>query len=246
MGASAAAKAEREAATERIGNILGMLHKQGRLSWRAVLDLTRDLDTRLTYDSARDARVHMRKFYDEDRWLGQPAFPVLIVEKDTLEPVCQPMARSRQIPFASSRGYSSLTLQHDVAEMLRDRHARTGQRAVVYFVSDLDPSGLDLQRAWEDALRDFGAPIEDFVRLGLTIDQVRNPALDIARLGIGVKPGDSRSRAFVARYGRTCWEADILPATEIEAALGDQINRWLDRDLWARRDAEIESARRLL
>jgi hypothetical protein len=26
----------------------------------------------------------------------------------------------------------------------------------VYFVSDLDPSGLDLQRAWEEALNSFG------------------------------------------------------------------------------------------
>jgi hypothetical protein len=127
----------------------------------------------------------MRRRYTEDRWLGQPAYPVLIVEKDTLEPVCKPMAYAWQMPFASSRGYSSLTLQHDVAEMLRDRHARTGQEAVVYFISDLDPSGLDLQRAWQDALLDFGAPIVRFERIGLDLVQALNPDLDIARLGIG-------------------------------------------------------------
>ena len=27
---------------------------------------------------------------------------------------------------------------------------------MIDFVSELDPSGLDLQRAWEQALRDFG------------------------------------------------------------------------------------------
>jgi hypothetical protein len=68
------------------------------------------------------------------------------------EPVCKPMASRWQMPFASSRGYSSLTLQHDVAELLIHRKATTGQSAVVYFVSDLDPSGLDLQRAWKEAL----------------------------------------------------------------------------------------------
>jgi hypothetical protein len=31
-----------------------------------------------------------------------------------MEPVCQPMAQRWQMPFASSRGYSSLKLQHDV------------------------------------------------------------------------------------------------------------------------------------
>jgi hypothetical protein len=34
----------------------------------------------------------MRRNYEEDRWLGQKYFPVLIVEKDTLEPICQPIA----------------------------------------------------------------------------------------------------------------------------------------------------------
>jgi hypothetical protein len=40
-------------------------------------------------------------------------------------------------------------------------------------VSDLDPSGLDLQRAWEKALENFGVfPV--FERLALTDLQVSN------------------------------------------------------------------------
>ena len=50
----------------------------------------------------------MRRLYDEDRWLGQKYFPLLVVEKDTMEPVCKPMAERWQMPFASSRGYGSL------------------------------------------------------------------------------------------------------------------------------------------
>jgi hypothetical protein len=80
------------------------------------------------------------------------------------------------MPFASSRGYASLTLQYDVAKMLRRRQAKTGQEPIVYFISDLDPSGLDLQRAWGDALGHFGI-YPEFVRIALTRDQVRDPAL---------------------------------------------------------------------
>jgi hypothetical protein len=79
------------------------------------------LDQWQTYGSSREARAAMRRSYDEDRWLGQPYFPVLIVEKDTLEPICQPIAQRWQMPFASSRGYSSLKLQHDVAKTLKSR-----------------------------------------------------------------------------------------------------------------------------
>ena len=201
MAATVAAKAEREAAYDRITSVLGILRKQGKLSWGMVLDLTRELDEWPAYSSPREARAAMRRYYDEDRWIGQLRYPILIVEKDTLEPVCKPMAQSWQMPFASSRGYSSLTLQHDVADMLCRRYALTGQMTIVYFVSDLDPSGLDLQRAWEEALADFGAPVARFIRIGLTREQVEELP-DVLRDGIEVKPSDSRSKGYIAGVWR--------------------------------------------
>jgi hypothetical protein len=143
--------------------------------------LTRELTEWQTFASPREARAHLRQIYDEDRWLGQPCFPVLVVEKDTMVPVCEPMARNWQMPFASSRGYGSLKLQHDTASLIRRRYAmihrhamrlrrqqeETGLFIVVYFISDHDPSGLDLQRAWEQALKSFGAHF-DIIRIGLS------------------------------------------------------------------------------
>jgi hypothetical protein len=155
MGDTEEAKRARDAAYDRITDVLGTLRKQGKLGWDAVLDLTRELDEWQTYGSPREARAALRRRYDEDRWLGQKFFPILIVEKDTMEPVCRPMARRWQMPFASSRGYGSLKLQHDIAEMIRHRYAKTGQPTIIYFVSDFDPSGLDLQRAWEQAMADL-------------------------------------------------------------------------------------------
>ena len=148
------------------------------------------------------------------------------------------------MPFASSRGYGSLKLQHDVAEMLTHRYARTGQAAVILFVSDLDPSGFDLERAWKEALDNFGVIYADFVRIGLTRAQVRANRLN--RLGIAVKASDSRAKSYIAQYGDRCWEADVLPAAVIEQAIDAEIENWLDDALWAQRDREIERARTLL
>ena len=116
---------------------------------------------------------------------------------------------------------------------------------MIYFVSDLDPSGLDLQRAWQDALEKFGVP-HLMRRIGLTPEQVADPELDIDRLAIEVKPSDSRAKAFVAEYGDRCWEADVLPASVIEQAIDEDIRSWLDAKAWKRRAAEIERARKLL
>jgi hypothetical protein len=246
MSDSPGGKKSREGAYKRVTDVLGVLRKQWRLGWDMVLDLTRNVEQWETYESARDARAQLRRQYTEDRWLGQPYYPVLIIEKDTMEPVCEPIAQAWQMPFASSRGYSSLRLQHDVAMMLRRRQAKTRQRAIVYFISDHDPSGLDLQRAWEQALEDFGIVVAAFVRIGLTRQQVARIANPRLRPGIEVKESDTRSADYIAEHGDRCWETDILPAAVIEAAISAHIASWLDRALWERRGTEIERARELL
>jgi hypothetical protein len=238
-----AGKKSRDNAYKTVTAKLGALRMAGRLGWNMVLDLTRELDEWETFDSPREARASMRRHYSEDRWLGQWRYPVLIVEKDTLEPICKPIASRWQMPFASSRGYSSLKLQHDLAEMLLARFVKTKQVPVIYFVSDLDPSGLDLQRAWEEALNNFGVA-HKMRRIGLTPDQVHDHDLD--RLAIEVKPSDSRTKKFVEEYGDRCWEADVLPASVIAEAIDEDVRSWLDAKKWEQREAEIERARQLL
>jgi hypothetical protein len=238
------AKKQRDAAYKRVLDVLGRLRQQHRLDWSMVLDLTRELDQWQMFASAREARAEMRRAYDEDRWLGQPYFPILLVEKDTIEPVARPIAARWQMPFASSRGYGSLTLQHDVAELLIRRKAKTGQTGLIYFISDLDPSGLDLQRAWEEALESFGIYAE-FHRVALTMAQV-NALPNGQELGIDVKPSDSRAKRYVEQYGGRCWEADILPASTIERAIEGHLRSWLDQERWQQRAAEIEEGRKLL
>jgi hypothetical protein len=249
MGASTEAKKEREAEYGRINQVLGILRMQGLLDWDMVLDLTRELTEWQTYDSPREARAQLRDSYSEDRWLGQSRYPIFIVEKDTMVPVCEPIARRRQMPFASSRGYSSLRLQYDVAKMLKERWIKIGQTPLILFLSDLDPSGLDLQRAWQDAMRNFGVPVA-FVRVGLTHDQVI--AGDFQNLSIDVKPTDSRSSTYIDQHPDhcrddgtpCCWEADILPDEALERAISDALRPWFDVAKWNQRDAEIERARR--
>ena len=243
-------KRSRDRAYKAVTKKLGQLRMAGKLDWDMVLDLTRELVEWQVYDSPRAARAALRRRYDEDRWPGQTYYPILIVEKDTLEPVCLPFAERWQMPFASSRGYSSLKLQHDVAKLLIrpprwPPATRTPAERIVYFVSDLDPSGLDLQRAWADALENFNVP-HRIVRVGLTPEQVADPELDLDRLAIEVKPSDSRAKAFVAEYGERCWEADVLPGAVIEQAIDDHIAIWLDQRAWNQRVDEIERARQLL
>ena len=75
MSASDAGKKSRDAAYDRIRRT------NGTLGWDMVLDLS-ELDQWQMFSSPREARADLRKYYTEDRWLGQSHFPILIVEKD--------------------------------------------------------------------------------------------------------------------------------------------------------------------
>lgn len=114
MSATVEGKKSRDAAYDRITNVLGKLRRTGKLSWDAVLDLTRELVEWQVYASPREARATLLRRYSEDRWLGQPGYPILIVEKDTLEPVCKPMASIWQMPSphraATARSHCSMML----------------------------------------------------------------------------------------------------------------------------------------
>jgi hypothetical protein len=239
MTDTAAGKKSRATAYKIVGAKLVSLRLRGLLAWEAVIDLTRDLDQWQTYNSPQEARAEMRQNYDEDRWRGQTFYPVLIVEKDTMEPICRPLASAWQMPFASSRGYSSPKLQRDVAQLLLSR----AEPAFVLFISDLDPSGLDLQRVWGAAFDHFGVAHE-IVRLGLTLEQVEEHGLD--RFAIEVKPSDARSAAFTAGYGDRCWEVDVLPTEVISSATDAEIEQRIDSKQWQRRAGEIKRARKLL
>ena len=137
-----AAKRSRDAAYDRVTGVLGEFRKSGDIGWGDVLDLTRTLDERTTFESPCEARAALRHQYSEDRWLGQLFYPTLIVEKDTLEPICLPIARTFQMPFASSRGYSSLTL---CTTLLRCSNA-AGQRRSRRRLSSLSPTSI--RAAW--------------------------------------------------------------------------------------------------
>ena len=75
MGDTPEAKRSRDAAYDRVTSVLGELRKSGGIGWGDVLDLTRDLDERQTFDSPREARAALRRGYDEDRSIGQPYYP---------------------------------------------------------------------------------------------------------------------------------------------------------------------------
>lgn len=124
--------------------------------------------------------------------------------------------------------------------------------AIILYLGDLDPSGEDMVRDIEERLTMFldgGVSIDSddgrietpdgwntemvsrvpltVEKIALTMDQVReyqpppNPA----------KRTDSRSKAFMQRYGASSWEVDALRPNVLRQIIRDAFEEYMDLDM---------------
>ena len=119
------------------------------------------------------------------------------------------------------------------------RYIRKGQRPIVFYAGDYDPSGLDMVRDVRERLETFaGVPIT-VIPLALTMDQIEelgeekcppNPA----------KMTDSRSEGYVDMMiglgydedNIPSWEVDALEPTYLRDLIKSNVDRLRDEDLW--------------
>jgi len=77
-------------------------------------------------------------------------------------------------------------------------------------------------------------------RIALNMDQVKqyNPPPNPA------KEKDSRSAAYISKYGRNSWELDALKPSVLNTLITDTIDEYRDQDIWDATRAKEEEARR--
>jgi DNA polymerase family A len=139
-------------------------------------------------------------------------------------------------PLNVGRGFDSATSVKDAA----DRFGSGGGITVLYF-GDFDPSGEDMVRSLRERLAELGSEPE-IIKCALTFE-------DIERYDLPpdfTKATDSRSAAFVARYGDVAVELDALPVNVLRERITNEVRIRMDLEaLQATRRAERADRRRL-
>jgi hypothetical protein len=165
-----------------------------------LVDLVRAIDRRASFDGPEDARARLREIYRRDRTEGQSLAVYLGVEKATLTALVRSWFDDRGIPVVTLRGYSSQTYVDDVA---RDALA-DGRKAVLLYVGDHDPSGVDIERDFVERSDAFA----DVIRVAVRPEQ-------IAAYGLVPAPGRRatrerrRSPLVTANSSRSRWRRSI-------------------------------------
>jgi Arc/MetJ-type ribon-helix-helix transcriptional regulator len=221
---------------ERLGSIVSDGRMAGLISWTAIEDRGRNLMGLQSRGSPAEAFAAARASYRRDLWEDQPCRVEAWVEKQALEGVLGSICDDLRVDYFSTKGYNSQSEQWRAGLRLA-RYVQQGQRPIILHLADHDPAGLDMTRDNRERLERFaGVPIL-VVRLALNMEQVE----EVGPPPNPVKEGDSKTPAYVARYGDECWELDALDPHYIHNLIRKAVDRFRDEAKWSaalKREAE--------
>ncbi|MCH7670018.1 MAG: hypothetical protein IIC71_12585 [Acidobacteria bacterium] len=162
---------------------------QGRreLWFPSLTDYTRSIYQRGGVNSVSDALLDAAHGYKRDYRDGQPTEVWIVVEKAALLGMAAEWSQPYGIPYVALGGYGSQTIMDDIVSSV-------GDEAVVLYIGDFDPSGVDIQRDFTDKT---GQVWSDIIHIAVTSEQVTEYNLPPAP----GKTGDSRAASFIAEHG---------------------------------------------
>ena len=224
----------------RLSELLVKGRMGGVVDWEAIEDRIRVPFIPYWSSGISDALDDTISQYRLDRQKGQDVYIEVWVEKDALSGVLKPITSHYHVNLMVNRGYSSCTAMHDAFTRI-ERAENNGKTAVILYLGDHDPSGLDMIRDIDDRLTEFGVSAE-VVPIGLTQAQIKkyspppNPA----------KVKDPRAKAYMRMYGNTSWEVDALNPKTLNALVKKNVEDRIDMDLFQEQvDQEEEDKMKL-
>jgi hypothetical protein len=187
-----------------------------RVNWEAAL---KGVDEALTFFEAQGVKPTLRTlFYNlyskalipntksayqylspnlsVSKWADQPQVCEVWVEKEALAPTLRNWLNSRGVSIRVNRGYSSWTFIYNNCESLKNL-LREHESITVFYLGDLDPSGMDMERFLREALEYFELEPSKvkLERLAITNEQVE-------KHGLPPRPEDAETLAKLKRDPR--------------------------------------------
>jgi hypothetical protein len=214
----------------------------GLMDWEAIEDRTRAFVRRQRWLSGRQIVQAAANSFHMDMWDNQPSRVFIIIEKEALVGVLEPIGHKLDVPILAARGYPSASVLREFVEEDIIPSADS-QTITILHLGDHDPSGLDMTRDLRDRIELFaeGAPAE-LVRIALSMEQIeeRKPPPNPA------KTTDPRFADYRNMFGDESWELDALPPSYISELVQSEIAKIVDVDLWIERTEEVEKIRKKL
>lgn len=203
---------------QAVSTLLVNARQSGAVPWEWIEDRNRRPRAVNMWGDLGDFITTVRNAYRRDVWQDQPSYLEVWLEKDALSGIFEDALRPYGVTLNVGRGYDGWDSIHNAAERFGDGDGMT----ILYF-GDFDPSGEDMVRSLVERLAFFDCKPE-VIKCALTLADVRQYNLppDFT------KKTDTRSAAFVARWGDVSVELDALPAQTLRARLISEVEARID------------------
>lgn len=185
------------------------------------------------------------------RWYKQPNYVEAWIEKTALEGTFERFLEGRDVRIVPNRGYSGWSFLYDNCRELKKVLNRDDsvKRIYILYFGDFNPSGDDMDRFLNEALKFFGlGKFVTFRRVAVTPEQIIKynlPPLPSNQNGIDKLNNDSRKAGFIRKYGKLYGvELDSLLALvpdEFEKLVQDSVDQLFDQGLYKRIRAKISA-----
>lgn len=214
---------------KRTGDLVSNARLAGQIDWRMIEDRGRESVVNAHWESPASIMRAAAQSFRIDRWEGQPCYVEVMVEKDALSGILQPVCSKLDIRFTANKGYSSSSAMYEASKRIID--AFDGDKEVhLFYLGDHDPSGIDMTRDIKErlALFTYDSVGIETVRLALNYDQVeqwqppKNPA----------KEKDSRYQVYVEEFGASSYELDAVEPATLAQLVEEAVQALDDQDVW--------------
>ena len=226
---------------QRVYRLLTAARERGEIPWEWIVDETRALEQRPSWDDPADFAHTVSRAYRRDFWAQQPARVEVWSEKGTVRGVLRPVLDEYGVGFRVMHGFSGATTLYDVAQ------DDDGRPLIALYVGDFDPSGMWMsERDLPGRLLKYGGAHVSVKRIAITLADTPGlpsfPAED--------KRKDPRHDWFTKQFGRRCWELDAMDPNDLRARVQAEIVLEIEPVAWQRCDivnkAEQQSLRTIL
>ena len=228
------------------------LRREGLIPWDCVTDESRASYNQTRFDTPADFADVAPYYFRLDFWRDQDVRPLVMVEKAGQVPVYLSHARGMGVDVVACKGYSSVTHMRDLAGVI-DGWMDQGQDVELIVCADFDPSGDDWPRAALEEIRQHVGRPGQFREVTMRRELVTVD--DLAELGPAValraaNPNDSRTRAFLDRYGfsadtECCVEMDAMNPNVARARVERAVMEMFNGDMEAERALQQEHRDRI-
>jgi hypothetical protein len=154
---------------DRVQRDLVTLRREGRIPYSWITDATRWVRRPQTFGSVEAALRETAKHYRRSLWQDSPVAVEVWLEKDTLAGTIIDVTGDYDVPLMVSRGFTSDSYLYECAEAI----SNDDRPYFIYYIGDLDPSGLKIDQTIAKKLREFAEDSEVHVeRLAVRPEQV--------------------------------------------------------------------------